>query len=145
MLLIAKLADASLQLNGFSFAKSELETVPRVLARHEVEYSERDLDHDEIGRMGRRWSIPNRWISKLEGALKIKFLQRGGEVLAFPVVVGGKEYCCHEIAFSGDGRGRETIKADDADDALFTCALVARRKHWLGGSAMPGRCGPLHS
>jgi hypothetical protein len=140
MLLLAKLVGFDLELNGFTFQKSELETVPRVLRRHEIPYSDIDLHPDQVGRIGRGWSIPERGVNKLETELQIKFLRYGEEVFAFPVKAGGKEYCCREITFSGDGDGRETINADDSDDALFKCALVAGRKHWLGGSATRGRC-----
>ena len=140
MLIIVQQTENEIILRAFSYKNAELDAASRVLERYGIPSTDVFVQKDKAGRLGRGWSIPLSSVRKLEVSLGIRFIRSGEEIVATPEDGEGREFCCREITRSGDGDGRQPIKANAEDDAVFKCALVARAKHWLGGVPTPGRC-----
>lgn len=140
MLLIPRLLPNNLELDGFSYRTDELETVNRVLNAHNLPFSQIELPSDHAKRTGRRWTLDSFQTAKFERALDVILLGMGDQTVAHLGPGAGSRYCCMEIRIIGGGKGLEPLQADNDDEALVKCSLVANRKHWFGGVVHQGEC-----
>ena len=141
MLLIPRLEETGdLSMKGYSFKEQELEAVNKTFRRaHIHEFVSESLPRDRSGRLAKMWFLRQRDVHFLEAHLKIRFLGYGDRTItALPMKEPG--YCCREIQLSGNGPGREEFQANDQDEALVKCALIAHNNRWLGGDPKKGPC-----
>jgi hypothetical protein len=140
MLLIPQISfTGELSLDAYSFSSYEINSVVYVLDKSGVDIVNENLSRDREGRIGLRFIIHTLEIVKLERTLRVKFSGEGENTkVSFTKGDQGKSYRCSRI--DTPPNGCETISANDEQEAIVKCALVANNKNWLGGVPTPGQC-----
>lgn len=144
MLLIPVIdSNGDLALDAYSFDSNEINAVGIILDRSRINIVNERLAKDNKGRYGLRFKIAKREISKLESTLNLKFVGRGRST---DVTLGDEwlnadgatSFKCSRIDHPPPGC--ETIFADDEQEAIVKCGLIAKSKNWLGGVPTRGYC-----
>ena len=123
-------------LEAYSYSESELDAVSVFLARLKLAVSFEQLPIDDRGRQGRRFRLSQTAAARVERRLSFSF-----ELLAFmPTMEAGKSYRCDELSLDGPKAHCADLVANDREEAIVKCALLANQRGWLGGVASPGTC-----
>jgi len=140
MLLIPYIdTNLDLFLDAFSFNSNEIDSVARLIEKCEIELKNTNLRKDRHGRYGLRFIVSLFDRPKLENRLNIRFTGTGKNTLTQLADEGaGSSYRCKRV--DSPPNNCQTIYAEDDDDAIVKCALVANENNWLGGVPTPGQC-----
>lgn len=140
MLLIPQLAvSGNLLLSAYSFDYSEINSVAIVLEKSRIDIVNENLGRDREGRFGLRFIIKAFEIFKLENTLRLKFTGRGEKTkVTLNLDRQGRSFKCRRI--DTPPNGCETVWADNEQEAIVKCALIANNNNWLGGVPAPGSC-----
>ncbi len=146
MILIPKINEqGNLTLDAFSFSSKELNAVGHVLTKASIRSVNERLTRDVQGLFGLRFYIHSSRIHKLEDSLNIKFVRRRGKTevrLAetYSNFLGGGKSSFRCSRIDNPPHDCETIFAEDQNDAIVVCALIASKNNWLGGVPSEGSC-----
>ena len=131
--------NGDLRLDAYSYNSQEIETVTITLDKIEAQYVTETISHDNRDRTGKRFTINQYFIERLERYLNIRFIGNENSTVAKIVAdFGGQSFKCERV--DSPPFDCQTIFANNNHDALVKCALIASSNNWFGGVSNHGEC-----
>jgi hypothetical protein len=132
--------NGDLRLEAYSNNNREIESVTITLERIEVQFASEIISNGNRDRKGKRFTINQIYINRLENYLRVRFIGNGNSTVAKSIAdFSGRSFKCERV--DSPPFDCQTIYANNNHEALVKCALVASSNNWFGGVSNPGECG----